>query len=415
MHQLVHTENELTQQQGEGNQGDRWFDLPYLESDNSSSQCCSPTPSTPFPAVYAEMAQMSAAIGRANTVQISHEIRTPLTAIKGALSLLAMGKIDFTSVQGQQLLNMAAANADRLVRLAEAIEGETIPRFCLHSAVDFDRLQLSNELKQAWASRAFRLMYQPIVSLARNAISSFEVLVRWPHARRGLVPPAVFVPIAEEIGLIHELGLWILQQACQQLRSWQAINPAIPPSINVNLSACQLTQPRLVDLIQEILSASGVAPTALKLEVTESTLLENQSLGMRILADLRAMGIQLCIDDFGTGYSSLGRLQELPIDVLKVDQTFVQRHQWSIIRAVVSMAHELGLAVVVEGVESREQAIVLQKMGCDEMQGYYFCQPMSGAQAALVYQGSRALATVMNLSELGALLKEEPQGNSGAL
>jgi c-di-GMP phosphodiesterase len=265
-----------------------------------------------------------------DSLRICHELRTPLTSIQGALKLLDHQHCTDLSNDGQRLLAIAMTNADRLVRLANALEDQPPSLVTLLSRSDIEQLQLENDLHQAVDQQAFYLLYQPIVATETGQITGFEALARWRHSSRGDISPEVFIPLAEKTGLITTLGLSILDQACHQVSQWQAQFPALQPlSVSVNLSVVQLLQPQLVDQISQILSRYGIAPSSLKLEVTESALIENKSLALAVLNQLQQLGIQLYIDDFGTGYSSLGRLQDLPFDTLKIDRSFIRNKNWA--------------------------------------------------------------------------------------
>lgn len=311
------------------------------------------------------------------TLFISHELRTPLTSIKGVLSLLQMGQFGNLSEEGQQLLTIALNNANRLTRLANAIERETLAPITPLSPAEIERLQLENDLYQALTYQQFRIDYQPIVEVDSEQIVSFEALLRWQHPTRGIIPPNVFIPIAERIGLIHQIGIWVIKQACSQLVKWQQqFSNLSLLSMSVNLSALQLLQPDLLQQVQQVLQDTNITPNRLKLEITETALINNQELAFSILSQFRKMGVQVYIDDFGTGYSSLARLQELPFDALKIDRSFIQLKRWDISETIIALASKLGIAVIAEGVETPEELVTLQTLGCQHMQGYLFSKPV---------------------------------------
>lgn len=308
---------------------------------------------------------------------ISHEMRTPLTSIQGVLGLLYMGQFGSLSEEGRKLLEIALNNTRRLTRLANAIEGESISLVTPLSPSEIEQIQLENDLQQALTHQQLRLDYQPIVEVGSAKIVSLEALLRWHHPVKGNIPPTVFIPIAERIGFIYQLGIWVLKQACHQLVQWQREFPHLEHlSISVNLSAIQLLQPDLLQQVQLILQEAAIAPHCLKLEVTETALVDNQELASSILFQLRSMGVQVYVDDFGTGYSSLSRLQDLPIDALKIDRSFIRFKRWDISEAIITLAAKLGLSVIAEGVETPEELATLKNLGCKQMQGYFFSKPV---------------------------------------
>ncbi|MEG3981327.1 EAL domain-containing protein [Microcoleus sp. T3B2] len=253
--------------------------------------------------------------------------------------------------------------------------------------VAMTRLQLENDLRRAMALQEFCLHYQPIVSLSTGQLSGFEALVRWHHPSGIIYPPAEFIPVAEETGLINELGWWVLQEACHQISIWQQQFPQTPPlAINVNLSPVQLKQANLLNRIQEILQQTDIPSYCLKLEITESCILETVSREEKMLKQLKALGLMLCIDDFGTGYSSLSRLHEFPIDTLKIDRSFVSRigadnSGVEIIQTIVTLARSRGMDIVAEGIETPTQLQKLRELGCELGQGYLFSRPVGSEKA----------------------------------
>ncbi len=254
------------------------------------------------------------------------------------------------------------------------------------------RLQLETDLRLARIRKELEVHYQPLICLATGRISGFEALMRWHHGEKGAVSPADFIPIAEETGTIVEIGQWILEQACQQLHSWQEeIIAAIdrdPPHliISVNLSPKQFSQPNLMDQITRILNRNNLQGNCLKLEITESAIMDNAEMARSIVQQLKARKIKLSIDDFGTGYSSLSYLHRFPVDTLKIDRSFVSRigdngENLEIVQAIVTLAHNLHMTVTAEGIETAKQLEQLQTLGCEEGQGYFFSQPVPGEVA----------------------------------
>jgi len=244
------------------------------------------------------------------------------------------------------------------------------------------RLRMETELRRALERGELWLEYQPVVSLRDNAIVSLEALLRWRHPERGLIPPTEFIPIAEETGLIESIGSRVLDEACRQAAQWHAAMPDRPPvGISVNLSAVQIANSTLPDTVAMAVRAADLDPSTLRLEITESVLLAETARLTETLAALRKLGVHLVLDDFGTGYSSLGYLTRLPLDALKVDRAFVARlgqdqQDTSITEAIIAMAGALSLPVICEGVETEMQLAELRRMGCDQVQGYYFSRPV---------------------------------------
>lgn len=315
-------------------------------------------------------------------ILLGHELRTPLTSIHGVLSLLQSGKLDTQTEEGQALLELAVQSTNRLVRLAKVLEHKSVPSLTIWSTADVERLQLANDLYSALEGQEILVFYQPIVSLATNQIIGFEALSRWQHPTKGLIPPGIFIPIAEETGLIHRLGNWVLKQACQQLSIWQRQYPSSSPlTMSVNLSGHQLLQKTLPGAVEQILYETGVSAHLLGLEITEGALIGNQEEITKVLSSLKSIGVQLDIDDFGTGYSSFARLQSLPINRLKLDRAFVSQKQWVVIEGIICLASSLELDVIVEGVETQEDLLALKQTGCQKVQGYLFSRPVNSQDA----------------------------------
>ena len=248
------------------------------------------------------------------------------------------------------------------------------------------RLQLENDLRRAVERQEFRVHYQVIVSLATGQICGFEALVRWDHPTRGLVYPAEFIPVAEETGLIIPIGQWVLQEACRQTKQWQERYPDLPLMVCVNFSSKQFMQPGLVNQINQVLEETGLNASSLKLELTESLIMDNAESSCALLQQLKELDIRLGIDDFGTGYSSLSYLHYFPIDTLKIDRSFIKRigvdeENSEIVRTIITLAHNLGVDVIAEGVETAQQLARLQELKCEYGQGYFFSHPAVGEVA----------------------------------
>ncbi|GAA5540196.1 sensor domain-containing phosphodiesterase [Ochrobactrum soli] len=251
-------------------------------------------------------------------------------------------------------------------------------------AIGSDKLQLESDLRRALERDEISMAYQPIVKLEEGTIAGFEALMRWEHPRRGAISPSEFIPIAENSGLIVQLGLFAMQRAAEDLFAWQEQFPKLDLFVSVNLSSTQLIRQDLINDVRSVLSRIHLNPGSLKLELTESVLMENPEQSAHVLARLKTMGIGLSLDDFGTGYSSLAYLTRFPFDIIKIDRSFVkgdQPQKTTLLRSIVSMAHDLGLAVVTEGVESESDALQLRQMGCEYVQSFMFGQPTSREDA----------------------------------
>jgi diguanylate cyclase (GGDEF)-like protein/PAS domain S-box-containing protein len=248
------------------------------------------------------------------------------------------------------------------------------------------RLQLETDLRRAIERKEFQVYYQPIVSLTSGCILGFEALIRWQHPERGLLNPADFIPLAEETGLIVDIGYWVLHQACCQMQQWRVDHCMTSlKKMSVNLSVRQFSQPDLVERIEQILDSTGLDAKNLILEITESAILVNGE-ATATLSQIKELGIQLSIDDFGTGYSSLERLYNFPISVLKIDRSFLNSisansRNLAIVEIIVSLAHKLGVNVTAEGVETKEQLAFLKNLNCEYGQGFLFSKPLDNSAA----------------------------------
>ena len=245
-----------------------------------------------------------------------------------------------------------------------------------------EKLRLENDLQRAIDRHQLYLNYQPIVSLTTGKINCLEALVRWNHDSLGIVPPDKFIPICEETGQIIALGQWVLSEACYQLVAWQkAFIDESPLTMSINLSRIQIYHPELIPQIDQLLHSLNLPGKDLKLEITESTLMENTSAVTRVLEQLKEREIKLCLDDFGTGYSSLSYLRYLPVDTVKIDRSFIgpeiNNTNYDIIKAIVNLAHSLGLDVIAEGIETEDQLKILKSLGCEYGQGYLFAHPLN--------------------------------------
>jgi diguanylate cyclase (GGDEF)-like protein len=279
-------------------------------------------------------------------------------------------------------------NADLAMYKAKAQGGSRIEVFdeaMNEQAVS--RLDLEADIRRAIDEGQFRVFYQPIVALKSGAAVGVEALVRWDHPDRGLVSPADFIPLAEETGLIVPLGSWVLKEACREVAGWQQSRPGTDPlSLSVNVSARQLADADLSKTVHSALEDSGLRPATLSLEITESAVMRDPEASAKVLRELKLLGVGVCVDDFGTGYSSMASLKKLPVDVLKIDRTFVSGvdggpEDRAIVAAVVHLAEALELDIVAEGVERPTQAIELRRLGCGYAQGFDWSRPLPAAEA----------------------------------
>ncbi|MFN7948970.1 MAG: EAL domain-containing protein [Blastocatellia bacterium] len=257
------------------------------------------------------------------------------------------------------------------------------------------RLQLESDLRRAVEREEFIVYYQPIVELEDGRLQGFEALVRWQHPERGLVPPVQFIPIAEETGLIVQIGEQVMRRACQQMKEWQRLHPAAHRlQVSVNLSSRQFAQPDLIGQVRRVLDDTALDPRSLKLELTESAVMENSEIAVSLLRQIRSLGIELSIDDFGTGYSSLSYLHRFPLSTLKIDRSFVNEMRENdenaeIVRTIVTLARTLKMEVVAEGIETEEQLMQLRWLECRYGQGYYFSKPVDAEAAGQMIRQKR--------------------------
>ncbi|BAU67194.1 response regulator receiver modulated diguanylate cyclase/phosphodiesterase with PAS/PAC sensor [Stanieria sp. NIES-3757] len=272
-------------------------------------------------------------------------------------------------------------------------------------AQTLERLNLETYLWQALEKNEFEVYYQPIINLIDEQIVGFEALVRWHHFSQGIIAPAKFIPIAEETGLILDLGWWIFRQACQQMKQWQKqFSQYQSCYVSINLSIKQFSQPNLLGEIEKILTEVGLAKEFLKLEITESILMSNTQVNEQNLKQLQDLGIRLSIDDFGTGYSSLSYLHRFPLNTLKIDRSFINNIaqegiNQEIVEVMIVLAHKLGMDVIAEGVETIEQYQQLSLLGCDRVQGY-FCSPPLSAIAVTELLSSTAPSDYLKRTKL---------------
>ncbi len=309
-------------------------------------------------------------------------------------------------IDGNQILTSASIgivfgshdydNANDLLRDADIAmyrakdQGRACYEIFDHAMYDLvlSRLQLESELRQAIAREEFLVYYEPIVCLKTMNLCGFEALVRWQHPTKGFITAGEFIPIAEETGLIVSLGKWVLQTACRQIKLWLEQYPSLKSlTINVNLSGKQLKDPQIIATIDDILQETGIPQTCLNLEITETILIENTEIAVKVFQQLRARNIHLSLDDFGTGFSSLSYLQRFPVNIIKIDRSFISQihsgdRNIEIVKAIIALAHTMNMKVIAEGIELREQITQLQVWDCDFAQGYYFARSLSAEAAS---------------------------------
>jgi len=271
--------------------------------------------------------------------------------------------------------------ADRAMSFAKSQGGNRFQYYTESlNETSLRRLVLESKLRDAVHDDRFHLLYQPRIDLRSGRVVGMEALLRWVEPELGFVSPDEFIPLAEEIGCISEIGRWVLGEACRQNKAWQD-QGLQPVPVAVNVSSRQFSDTDLLELVTQVLKESDLDPRYLEIEITESVMVEDEVATTRTLEALRALGIRIALDDFGTGFSSLSYLRRLPLDILKVDRAFVMDlpeddDAKGIIAAIIVMAHVLDLQVIAEGVETEEQKSFLRSIDCDEMQGYYFSEPV---------------------------------------
>jgi len=325
------------------------------------------------------------AIGNATRVadRIQQEFATSFVTEEGEIFLtpcigIACSHAGYES--GEHLLR--DATAAMLQAKASGRAGFVIFDKTMHQQA-MARLKIEGDLRQALDRKEFRLVYQPIVDLNEGRVTGFESLLRWQHPESGLTSPDAFLSIAMELGLMKSIGEWTLVEACRQLKVWQEQFPRVRPlTVSVNFSIGQFAQDDLTHLIQKLLERSGIDPSSVKLEITESEMMKNPEAAIKVLDEIKAQKIDTCLDDFGTGYSSLSHLQQLAIRFLKIDQSFVRRlgtedDALAIVKTIITLAHQLGRQVIAEGVETAEHLVILRSLGCEYGQGYFFAKPLA--------------------------------------
>ncbi len=321
-------------------------------------------------------------------------VRSPDGNILGALTIFSCEpRCTMTVVELRMLENMAemAAGQLELRRLSKSMQGNQKPRR-RNPATKRESWPGKHDLRRALDRQEFVLHYQPEIELATQRIVGLEALIRWKHPQFGMVPPMEFIPLAETSGMILPIGDWVLHEVCRQIQRWcneDASNSAL--RVCVNLSARQFAREGLADHVEALLRNTGVSSRQLGLEMTESSLIPDMQTALEVLGSLRRLGISLLMDDFGTGYSSLSYLHSFPIDVLKIDRSFVGRmtegeQPLQIVRTIVELARVLGMDVVAEGIETYEQYHLLRELGCRFGQGYFFARPLTADKVSHLLQ-----------------------------
>ncbi|MFG6094998.1 EAL domain-containing protein [Leptothoe sp. ISB3NOV94-8A] len=319
---------------------------------------------------------------------VQHELQYPLRNLQGVIQKLSSGQLGQLSGEDNQLLQTATLDLDRLIRLAKAVKTQPTALTALLSPKQARLYQLRQDLPIAIKNQEINLVYQPIICSKTETVYGFEALARWHHPTYGLICPTIFIPLTEEEGVIHQMGQQLTTIACHQLCQWQQAFPQpCPLTMSVNLSALQLTQLVLAEHVEYVLATSQIAPNTLKLEITESALVENDHVVAAVVQKLINLGVKFHLDDFGTGYSALSRLKSFPLNALKVDRSFVSKKEWDICEIIYALGEKLNLNVIVEGIETHEDFEKLKGIGFRYMQGHYFSRPLTADDAANFLSG----------------------------
>jgi diguanylate cyclase (GGDEF)-like protein len=346
------------------------------------------------------------------TRDILAELREPFSINGADVSVRPSIGVSVWPDDGRRVDDLLA-HAEVAMALAKERGGEV--QFFQRGMTDsmHERLALENDLRRGLAAGEFELSFQPVMSAKTGHIITAEALLRWRHPLRGVIGPSSFIPLAEDSGLMIPLGEWVIREACRYAAAWR-LNNSSQIRLAVNLSATQFRHQNLVEVIRAALTAENLDARCLEIELTESAVMTNPEESVGVLKQLRKTGVTVAVDDFGTGYSSLSYLRRFPIDKLKIDRSFVRdlamsRTDESIVRAIISLAHSVGLQVVAEGVETEEQLRCVRALGCDHWQGYYCCEPQPAELfGAMLVDQADSRATVAGMARLpraaGAIL-----------
>jgi diguanylate cyclase (GGDEF)-like protein/PAS domain S-box-containing protein len=317
---------------------------------------------------------------------IAESLRQPFVLTAGEVFVTASQGIALSSSEYQKSEDVLRDATIAMYRVKDARPGAYEVFDLNMHAQAMERIRLERDLRRALERGELGVHYQPVISLKTGRIAAFEALARWQHPERGWINPEDFIPLAEETGLILPLGILVLEEACRALHRWQQLPGWSDLSMAVNLSTRQFAVAELPDLVERALKDTGVNPRSLKLEITESVILQHSPVVTETLARLKALGVQLFLDDFGTGYSSLSYLHRLPLDAIKIDRSFVTEgaapESMHLVRTIVAMAQALGVSVVTEGVESASTLAALRALSCDYAQGYFFAVPLDEQDSA---------------------------------
>jgi EAL domain-containing protein (putative c-di-GMP-specific phosphodiesterase class I) len=328
-----------------------------------------------------------------------------MRSLKGAIrvgdrDVLLTASVGVAPESGDNNCEEQLRQAEAAVYQAKRFGGDNLQMYEPAFGMRSRRIDLDAELRQALEGGALEIVYQPVIRLSDNSVAGFEALTRWEHPLHGRIPPSEFVAAAEESGLIVQLGLYVLERAARELATWQnALEGDDMPFVSVNVSSRQLLRHDLINDVKAVLARTGVAPETLKLEITESLVMQNPEYAAKVLTKIRELGAGLSLDDFGTGHSSLSYLQRFPFDTLKIDRSFVRPNgspsRPIILRSIIALAHDLGMDVVAEGAENEAEVQELADAGCEFVQGFFYGKPMS---AQMVHQIIRRRTSVARAS-----------------